>query len=170
MGRYKEYRTNAALRKAVERYFDSISRDRIIQEEVVLAEKDSWGHFVKELRAVQDDHGNFMHERDYVIPPTVGGLCGALNISRQTWATYCDHAKNPQFAETTDWAREQMLAWREKELLRRPAKMLKGLTFDLENNWGWRHRAELTEAGAAQEGGVEDFLRKVGEADGGSEY
>lgn len=136
MGRYRKYKSDKALREMVEMYFDHISRDVLIREEYNTGKKDPWGHWIYEMRAVTDDKGNIMHEREFVIPPTVGGLCAFLQISRDTWARYCDHAENPQFAETTEWAREQLLAWREMQLLRRGGKQLRGLIFDLQANYG----------------------------------
>ena len=136
VGRYRKYRSDQALRKAVKGYFDSISREKTVMEAYNTGQKDSWGHFVLEWRPVTSEQGVHMREREYVIPPTVGGLCAYLEISRDTWNRYCDKAENPQFAETCEWAREQLLAWREKELLRRPGKQLRGLIFDLQVNYG----------------------------------
>lgn len=136
MGRYRKYRSDRALRGMVEGYFKSISREKIVQEACNTGQKDARGHFITEWRPVTNNQGVTMREREYLIPPTVGGLCAYLNISRDTWARYCDRTENPQFAETTEWAREQLLAWREKELLRRSGKHIRGLLFDLRANYG----------------------------------
>ena len=90
-----------------------------------------------------------MREREYVIPPTVGGLCAFLEISRSTWHEYCQEEK---FRETTEWAREQMLSWREEQLLRRPGKMLKGLTLDLQANYGYARRLAVGKGDQGQGG------------------
>ena len=135
VSRYKKYRSDKALREAVTAYFDSISRIRTVMEVYNTGEKDKWGHFVQEQRPVTNAMGEPMKEREYVIPPTVGGLCGYLGISRDTWAAYCNREANPQFAETTAWAREQLLSWREKELMTRSDKDVKGLLFDLQVNY-----------------------------------
>lgn len=136
MSRYKKYRSDKALREAVMAYFDSISRIRTVMEAYNTGEKDKWGHFITEWRPVTNAKGETMQEREYVIPPTVGGLCAHLQISRDTWAAYCSREKNPQFVETTAWAREQLLSWREKELMTRSGKDVKGLLFDLQANYG----------------------------------
>lgn len=136
MSRYKKYRSDKALREAVEGYFDSISRVRTVMEAYNTGEKDAWGHFIQEWRPVTNAKGEPMQDREYVIPPTAGGLCAYLKISRDTWAKYCDKRLNPQFTETTEWAREQLLFWREKELMIRPGKDVKGLLFDLQVNYG----------------------------------
>lgn len=136
MSRYKKYRSEKALREAVEAYFDSISRIKPVMEICNTGEKDRWGHFIQEQRPVLNAKGEAMTEREYVIPPTVGGMCRYLQISRETWSQYCDRQKNPQFADVTGWAREQLFAWREKELMTRPGKDVRGLLFDLNVNYG----------------------------------
>ena len=133
MSRYKKYRSDRALREAVTAYFDSISRIRTVTEACDTGKRDKWGHVIQDQRPVTNAQGELMQEREYVIPPTVGGLCAHLQISRDTWAAYC---ANPQFSETTAWAREQLLSWREKELMTRPGKDVKGLLFDLQANYG----------------------------------
>lgn len=145
VAREKKYKTDTALRRAVEGYFDSISRTRTVMEAYNTGEKDAWGHFVQELREVRNDAGAAVTEREFVIPPTVGGLCAFLGISRETWARYCDGEENPQFRETARWAREQLLAWREKELLTRPGKDVKGVLFDLQVNYGMNERINFSE-------------------------
>lgn len=164
MGRYRKYRSDKALREMVEGYFASISREKIVCEAYNTGQKDGWGHFITEWRPVTNEQGVYMREREYVIPPTVGGLCAYLNISRDTWARYCDREENPQFAETTEWAREQLLAWRECELLRRPGKHLRGLIFDLRANYGV---SEDAAARSGHTGGAEDdpITRSLKEAE-----
>lgn len=83
---------------------------------------------------MKNTKGEVMVEREYVIPPTVGGLCGHPGISRQTWADYCDPEKNPKFRETTAWAREELRRYLEGQLLTRSGKGLKGVIFSLQNN------------------------------------
>ena len=136
MGRYKKYRSDKALREAVEGYFASISRVRQVMEERRTGKLDRYGHFAVEWVPVLDGRGQPMTEREFVLPPTVGGLCAHLGISRETWAQYCDRKRNPQFADTTEWAREQLLSWRKKELMTRSGKDVRGLLFDLQANYG----------------------------------
>lgn len=149
MGRYRKYKSDRALREMVEGYFASISREKLVMEAYNTGQKDGWGHFVLEWRPVTNEQGVYMRELEYVIPPTVGGLCDYLGVSRDTWSRYCDREENPQFAETTEWAREQLLAWREKELLRRPGKQLRGLLFDLQANYGMGGKAEAAPRSAS---------------------
>lgn len=136
MGRYKKYSTDKALREAAERYFAGISRTVDVMEERRTGEKDKWGHFVKEWIQVKNDLGEPIRVREYAVPPSVGGLCASLEISRETWSRYCDGEENPKFAETTAWVREQMREYLESQLLTRSGKDLKGIIFSLQNNYG----------------------------------
>lgn len=61
VGRPRKYKTAAALKKAVDEYFASISVEAI-------------------------DHG--LTVTLYVKPPTMAGLCLHLGISRSTWSEY----------------------------------------------------------------------------------
>lgn len=133
MSRYKKYRSDKALREAVEGYFASISRVRQVMEERRTGELDRYGHFVMELVPVLDGRGQPMMEREFVLPPTVGGLCAHLGISRETWAQYCGL---PQFEETAGWARETLRLYLEQQLLTREGKNLQGVLFSLQNNYG----------------------------------
>lgn len=136
MGRYRKYKTDQALRRAAEGYFASISRTEKIMEERRTGEKDSWGHFETEWVPVANDQGETVTVREYVVPPTAGGLCRYLGISRETWSRYCDGEENPQFRETTRWVREELRGYLEEQLLTRSGKDLKGVIFSLQNNYG----------------------------------
>ena len=146
MGRCKKYTSGRMLYRALENYFSSISRIKQVMEERVTGERDNYGHFIKEWVPVRNNLGEIMVEREFLIPPTVGGLCSYLKISRVTWLKYCDKGQNPQFAEATEWAKEQLLSWREKELLSRRGQDLKGLMFDLRMNYGMSEKGSPVSA------------------------
>ena len=139
-GRERKY-TAGKLNAAVERYFKSISRTAKVTEEVWTGELDSHGHKVTEAREVTNDLGEVMTRREYLIPPTVSGLCQYLGIHRSTWANYCDREKHPEFFDTTTHARGYMRAYLEEQLLTR--KDVKGIIFDLQNNHGYAERKEI---------------------------
>ena len=133
MGRYKKYKTDAALRRAVEDYFASISRVRVLTEAKYTGERDKYGHAVMKMVPVKNNKGEDMTELEYVIPPTVGGLCRHLAVSRETWSQYC---KDPAFEETATWAREQLRLYLDHQLLVRDGRNLQGVIFSLQNNYG----------------------------------
>ena len=87
-GRPKKY-TKKGLEKAVEGYFDSISR------------------------------GGNAWSAEYTRPPTVSGLCLYLGIDRSTWQNYADRELHPEFQKITAYARMRMEAYLEEQLLTR---------------------------------------------------
>lgn len=142
LGRPRKY-TERTLRKAVEAYFRGITRTVTLREQVNTGEKDGWGHWVYELRDICNDAGEPVQVRQFVVPPTVGGLCEFLGIHRSTWADYCDGEKHPEFRELTAWAREVIQHYLESELLGRDGKNLKGVIFSLQNNFGYSEKREV---------------------------
>ena len=159
MGRHRKYQSDAALRKAAERYFASISRTVPVMEEKWTREKDKYGHFAAEWVPVVNELGEEVTVREYVVPPSVGGLCGYLGISRETWGRYCDGDENPQFAETVRRIRGELRGYLEDQLLVRSGKDLKGVIFSLQNNYG------MSEKGYAD--GNAHFRAQSGQAGAG---
>ena len=149
VGRYRTYRNDKELRKAVEAYFRSISRTVTVQEQYNTGEKDGWGHFIYALRDVKNDDGEKVRRREYAVPPTEAGLIDYLGISRDTWRRYCDPEKNPQFTLTVRYAQDQLIGYLEQELLIRPAKTLKGVETTLEMLYDKTRKVEIVERGGA---------------------
>lgn len=161
MSKPKKY-SPKALRSAVTAYFDSISREITVTEQVATGERDDKGHMIYEPRAVKNRLGEEMKTIEYLIPPTVGGLADYLGIHRDTWNAYCNDEK---YSDTTTYARGRMHAYLEQEMLTRPGKDLKGILFNLENNYGYSEKISMTTDT------MEDFLRRQNEdAAGGQEF
>lgn len=140
MARPRKY-TKKALSAAVDEYFDSISREVPVTEQVDSGQRDERGHVIYEAVPVKNRRGEEMMRLEYLIPPTVGGLCEHLGIHRSTWAAWCDGERFPEFADTTTRARGRMRAWLEEQLLTR--KDVKGIIFDLQNNYGLSEKREI---------------------------
>ena len=139
-GREKKY-TPKSLREAVDRYFLSICRTAPVTEQVPTGELDERGHKIYETQPVMNDLGEIMLRKEYVIPPTVSGLCEYLGIHRATWNRYCDAESHPEFCDTTTRARGRMRAYLEEQLLTR--KDVRGIIFDLQNNYGYAEKREV---------------------------
>lgn len=154
----KKY-TDKTLNTAVNKYFKSISREVPLTEKKDSGEKDEMGHVIWEDVPVLNQLGKQIVQTEYVIPPTVGGLCQFLGIHRSTWADYCDHEKYPEFSDTTTRAQGCMRTWNEEQLLTRPGKEIKGIIFNLENNYGYAEKQNMVVSG----GGVEDYIRALQE-------
>ena len=126
-GRPKKY-TRKKLREETERYFRSISR-------TVPARDDTGG-------IIRNDDGDEIQLLQYVVPPSIAGLCLQLGIDRSTWQNYADPAQHPEMTDVTAGARARIEAYLEQELLTRE-KGLQGIIFNLQNNYGWRQKQEV---------------------------
>ena len=147
MARPKKY-SPAGLGKAVELYFNSISREVPATERVDSGKRDAKGHIIWESKPIINKLGEQMTLTEYIVPPTVGGLCAFLGIHRSTWTEWCDSKLHPEFSDTTTYARGRMRAWREEQLLIR--KDVKGIIFDLQNNYGYSEKREIELGKGAQ--------------------
>lgn len=165
MARPRKYEDAEKLRRAVEKYFNSITREREMTEKRDTGMRDDKGHVIYEDVVVLNKLGKPLKVTDYIVPPTVGDLCDALGITRETWREYCDREKHPEFSDTTTRARGRMMSWNERELLTREGKDCKGIIFNLENNYGYREQQSIDVHGslenylaqAAESGQVQEF-------------
>lgn len=158
----KKY-TGRTLAKAVKRYFDSISRDAVVTEKKPTGELDKYGHMIFEDVPVVNRLGETMTRVEFILPPTVGGLCVALGIHRSTWS---DYGKKAEFADTVAYAGGLMRAWLDEQSLTRPGKDVRGVEFNLMHNFG----VGKDTGGADCGGSVEDYLAALEEAGGGQEF
>ncbi len=139
MGRYKEYKSEAALWKAVKSYFDSITREEEVMEPEDTGELDKYGHKIYEMVPALNGKGEKVIHTVYLLPPKIGDLCEHLKISSSTWLRYC---QDPVFEEVTEWARDKFINWRSGEYVTRPDKMIGGIREDLKLNYAWKQRQE----------------------------
>ena len=112
----KRWKSAGALEAAVEGYFRSISRTVTAEERGA---------------PILNDGGEPIRYREYVVPPTVWGLCEYLGISRATWESYCDPRRRPEFRGAAALARDLMQDWSQRALLSR--KDVRGLIYILQN-------------------------------------
>lgn len=141
MGRSKKY-TARTLKKAVDAYFDSITRDVELTERVDTGRKDSQGHAIFEKKSVTNRLGQPVRVTEYVVPPSVRDLCDFLGVTGATWANYASRDKCPELADIAREVYERMKAWNERELVTRAGKNVRGIIFNLQNNYGYGGRAD----------------------------
>ena len=159
MGAPKKY-TAKKLREKVEAYFASITRQRELTEPKATGYRDEKGHMIYEDVPILNSLGEPVMVTEYVVPPTVGDLSAFLGIHRDTWHDYCDREKHPEFSDTTTRARGRIHAYLEREVLTRSGKDLKGVLFNLENNFGYKEHLEVTS------GTLEEYLKQLQEDTG----
>lgn len=132
-GRPKKF-TAEQLSQSVERYFRSIS--------FLLTLTNKLGE------NILDCDGNPIVIREYVIPPTISGMCLRLGIDRRTWQNYADPLQNggtPEkpsaLSKVCDDVKLRIEAYLNEELLKRE-KSVQGIIFNLSNNFGWAEKHE----------------------------
>lgn len=140
MARQKKY-TAATLGKACERYFAAITRRVKVTEMVDSGKRDDKGHVIFTPVPVKNTLGEEVEVTEYIIPPSMHELCTFLRIDRATWSRYMGESE--EFAAVGERVRERMKAWNEHEMLTRPGKDLKGILFNLTNNYGYSEKKEV---------------------------
>lgn len=163
-GRPKKYKSAKALSEAVERYFQSITRRVKVTELQPTGSKDDKGHEIYERVPVKNALDQEVWVTEYIVPPSMADLYDALGIDKSTWANYSDPEMHPELIEVTARVYERMKAWNEKELLTRSGKDIKGIVFNLENNYGYRERRSVEVTG-----GVEEYLKRLAEQGEGAQ-
>lgn len=126
-GRLKKY-TKKSLREAIEAYFRSISH--------TVSVRDDTGGIIR------NDDGEDIRTVQFVVPPSITGLCLYLGIDRSTWQNYADAEKHPELVGICQGARTRIEAYLEQELLTRE-KGVQGIIFNLQNNYGWKQKQEV---------------------------
>lgn len=140
MARQKKY-TAVTLGKACERYFAAITRRVKVTEPVDSGRRDERGHVIYDHIPVKNTLGDEVEVTEYIIPPSMHELCAFLGIDRATWSRYM--SEDDAFAAVGERVRERMKAWNEHEMLTRPGKDLKGILFNLTNNYGYSEKKEV---------------------------
>lgn len=159
MGAPKKY-DEKTLTRAVERYFKSITREVVLTERKPTGQRDKMGHEIYEETPVKNALGKEVTVTEYLVPPSALDLAAFLGIHKSTWENYCNHEKYPEFFDSTERALGRIHAYLIRESMTRQGKDLKGILFNLENNFGYRERMELTNDT------VESFLQRQLEAEG----
>lgn len=139
MPREKKY-TPKQLLEAVTHYFDSISRVVTAKEKVPTKKKDEYGHPIMREKVIKNQLGQPITYVEYVIPPTIAGLILYLEISESTW---CNYQNDEKYLEATTYAQGRRRAYLEKENLVRTGGGLRGVQFDLQNNFGKSERVTV---------------------------
>lgn len=131
MGKEPKYKPEE-LEAKIEDYFAGITRLVTVTEMVDTGEKDKYGHAILEARDVLNSKGEAVKKLNYIIPPTIGGICKHLGISPTTWSKYGERKRYDEIVKRT---RGRVYEYLQGETLVRPDKMLGGIMFNIENNF-----------------------------------
>ena len=123
----RKYRSAADLSALCEAYFDSIRAEMpVVRDEW---EKEADGRWVKRSLPVVGRDGEPMTKLEWFTPPTVGGLCAHLGISRHTFSAL---AKNARFAEAVAAARAVIATYLEERISDPEVRNIKGVQLSLD--------------------------------------
>lgn len=117
-----------SLTEGIDRYFASISRTVDATERIETGAK-TWLE-----QPILSDAGEPIRYREYVVPPTVWGMCEYLGISTAEWNRYCDRSLHPELQEAVQRAAGLMREWKEQALLTR--KDVRGIIYHMQNHLG----------------------------------
>lgn len=141
VGAPRKYETPAKLQNAVNKYFASISRETTAKEKVPTGKTDKKGNPIYEEKEIINALGEPLTITEYIVKPTVAGLCTYLHIVKDTW---CEYAKRPEYAAICAAAKLEMERDRSERL--GGGKGDHGIEFDLKHNFGWKDQITI-EAG-----------------------
>lgn len=127
-GAPQKYKTKTSLRRAIEKYFRSIS--------VKVPMSDLAGN------PILNEDGVPVIKTEYIIPPQIPAMCLELGITDRTWRRYCDHELHPEFEDVTEEAMLRFKAYLVDQSLTRE-KGLQGILFNLEVNHGCSRKQEI---------------------------
>lgn len=171
-GRPKELTANQ-FRNGVERYFASITSEEEVTQDVpdelvdmdgtIIRRLDEKGHAIKKRVKVLDMNGEPVKRTVWVCPPGLAALCLFLGIDKATFARYAKLESSSTVSQddaqlyraSAAWAKACMEAYLEEQL---GGKNYRGAMFNLQENYGWKQKTEVT-----VRGGVEEFLKNFGQ-------
>lgn len=141
-GQPKAY-TPRTLKKAVDKYFASISRVVPVKEPIPTGKLDKYGHTVFEYVQVQNSLGEDVFATEYLIKPSRAGLARFLGIHKSTWDNYREQPETyPEIQDIVEDAEDRIFAWTHEQLLTRSGKDVKGIVVELEHSWGYKQDSQ----------------------------
>ena len=149
-GQEKKY-TAAALERACEAYFASISYEEPVMRSVPATDeegvllKDDKGHTMYRQEQVTTADGKKAVQTVWIEPPSIVGLCLYLGIHRSTFFRYGEldgeDEESERFRNTVTRARGRVEAYNISRLEDKSAA--RGAIFNLQNNFGWAEKKEV---------------------------
>ena len=139
-------------------YFDSITREIDITERVDSGKRDKYGHVIYNVVPVENKLGKIAKTTEYLVPPTLGGLCIHLGIVSSTWSRWSDAEKYPEYKDIVAEVQERLIAWRQEMVVTR--KDVKGVIWDLETNYGCGQKTDaVPKMEVVLKGAVEEYAK-----------
>ena len=137
-GKPRIYKTPEDFRKAVEMYFESITREKKLTEWVDSGKRTNNGKPIMVERDVIGLDGQPVMVFDYIVPPTMPALLLSIGVSKTAWH---DYRGRDGYAEVCADAKLRIEAYLAEQAVIRDNP--RGVMFTLENNYGWRSSQEV---------------------------
>ena len=128
----RKQRSAAALREEANRYFRSISREKLLTEKIETGETDKNGKPLTRDTAILNALGEPITVTEFLLPPTRRGLLHYLSLTEEDWHAL---SRKPGVSAVVREAEARLVDWRFQQILSLPGKDIKGLLFDLEQNY-----------------------------------
>lgn len=163
-GKPRKYKTAAAFGKAVETYFDAITRERKLTEWVDSGERTNKGKPVMVERDVLGIDGKPVMVVEYIVPPTLTALMVTIGLSKSMWHEYKQKDGYLEVCEAAKLICESYLE--EQSIIRDNPR---GVIQNLMSNYGWTQSKEVelgdkTRAVLAQDMTMEEKLQLIRDA------
>lgn len=142
VGAPRKYASALALRRAVNVYFDGISRMVPVTVMEYTGETTQKGAPIMAPAPVRGPDGKDLLRLEYLVPPSEAALCMALGIDLKTWERYQDEEKYPGYGEVIQAAKLRIKAYLLEQSMVRD-KGLQGILFNLSANYGMSEKKEL---------------------------
>lgn len=130
MAAQRKYKKAELFAEKIDAYFNSICALETV-ERTVFRGTDDGGKKIYDVEPVYTIDGEAMRKTVWYTPPTIGGLCLFLGISRKTFGEYA--LRGGKYAEAVEDARMKVCAYLEEKISDPEIRNVKGVQLALES-------------------------------------
>jgi len=147
-GRPPKFENPEQLEAQVQHYFDSITITKPLTQMVPEGDAEvdeKLGKLIQKMKEVEvlNDAGQPVVVKQYLVVPTISGLCNHLDITLETFSQY---SKKPGFSDSCARAKQRIAEYIESEKLYDKFAS-KGAQFNLNCNYGWLPKSQQKHTG-----------------------
>lgn len=140
-GRPRKFKSVIELEKAIQYYFDSITKTELAFNTIVSGYEDEEKKKpIYEKVPVLNNAGEQVTNTTYFEIPSITGLCLHIGTTRETWKQY-ESLKG--FSDSIKRAKTWIEKYNVEQLYRRD--QVTGIIFNLKNNFDWKDKQEIEE-------------------------
>ena len=138
-GNEKVFPTAADLEKAVNKYFDEITRFVTVKEDYIYGYNEDGEPIIRQREAL-NKFGEPVVVEQFLVKPSVIAMCVKLGITRAALSLYRTYGED--YLDTITRACARIEAYK-VEQLEDKSKATNGIIFDLKNNHDYKERQEI---------------------------